>query len=681
MFLEVLKKEQSENLHKVVKNRWKAIQYYWIDDLENCIKYLETALSVAKEFALPNWIIQDILIDLRNSINLKGNKNNKIFLESDAQKELNLETKALFYPIVDRYDKELNEEITKQVISYSTRSPYSVSWSNHINTYSELLTNIYIVSVFNGSLTHILMTMDRIKYVAFNLCNEFSDWQFRVLLLKTAISNGKRKEIKGYINLFNDVFGKMNSTDSLEIFKFCNSIPIKFKRDIAKLEAFKYLGYYFSDSDYEVVHKEMISLIEYWIADDNRIVAVGSYIFEALKENSYRLDKNLIVKICLDIIMKKLYRFYDDALDLIAYIGLEDINEQLSIKTIEEINGIIVDKSIRDQCNKLTHAIISIRKTKKEFTLDLHHHVLENMPEFYIGLYTIETLVDSQEDSEEHILKYVLEIKERNRTQGVDGTYTGYGNNLYKTIKNIIKLNNIELHEELVNSILEVALETLLCRKQLISDKIDAIKLIIFVKNNCYGRNINFNNYIQEIRNNREIVIDGYSDPFFKQTITSLQFNLVMLQIVFEDLDNNLLDVLGEYGELDEFEKIEALKAVITTFENEFCKKIDKRLLCMILQFVLGLSHDSNHDIRFYSVKALILMITQETKTTILTQLSKRMDYDSVYIKNHIMNQFDRLLNVDLRVTNLMVQKASVDNHYVIRKRGIDFLEKNVSVK
>ncbi|MFJ5717515.1 hypothetical protein [Neobacillus sp. NPDC093127] len=677
MFMDVLKKEQSENLHKVVKNRWKAIQYYWNDDLENCIECLEVALSKAKEFSLPNWIIQDILIDLRNTVNLSGYKNNEIIIESDAQKELNHETKALFYPLIDRYDKELQEEITKQTISSSTKSPYTFSWSNHINIYSDLLTKIYVISVFNGSLTHILMTMDRLKYVAFNLCNEYSDWQFRVLLLKVAIRNGKKEEIKGYIKLFNDVFGKMNSSDSLEIFKFCNSIPINHKRDIAKLEALKNLGYYLSDSDYEVVHNELIILIENWIADDYRIVAVGSYLFEALRENSHRFDKNIIIKLCLDIIIKKLYRFYDDALEIIAYIGLKDINEELSKKTIDEINRLIVDKSIREECNNLAKAIIAIRKSKKEYTSVLHRNVLEHMTNFNLEIYTIETMVDTQEDSEEQILKYIFELKERNRTQGINGSYTGYANNLYQTIKNIIKLNNIELHGELVNSILEASLETVLSRKQLISDKIDAIKMIIFVKQNCDVGNINFNYYIKEIRNNKELVIDGYRDPFFKKTNTSLQFNLVMLKLVFEDLDINLLfDILGSYGELDEFEKIEALKAVISTFENDICNKIDKRFLFMLMQFVLSLSHNKNHDIRFYSIKALLLMITEDTKTTILTQLSKRMDYDSVFIKNHIMNQFDRLLNIDLKVTNLMIQKASVDNHYVIRKRGLDFLEK-----
>ncbi|AEF17817.1 hypothetical protein Thexy_1793 [Thermoanaerobacterium xylanolyticum LX-11] len=678
LLLSTLENLQSKKLHEVVVNRWKAIQYFWNDDIDRCITYEEAALEIAKKNSLSNWIVQDILIDLRNLYMLQGQQNNQIVFNSEAQKELDNESTVLFYPLIDRYDKSLYEEITKQNIKSLTRSPYTVSWGNNIDKYIDYLSNVYVTSVFNGSLTHILIIIDRLKDIAFNLCKEYSDWQFRVLLLKLSIRQGNKKETKEFIEFFNDVIGKMNSSDSIEIYNFCNSVPIKYQRDIAKLEAFKYLGYYFSDKDYENISKEIISLIEDWITSEKRNIAVGDYIFEALKENCYRIDRNIIIRICLDIFDKKLYRFYDKALDLIANVGLENIDNDLAKKTINEINKIVTDETIRSKCNNLESAIISIRRSKRDYTDKLHESVSKFMPNFYEETYKLETMIDSLENSEEYIFKYVYKIKERNQTQGKDGKYSLYAYSLFTIIKNIIDMNKIDNNDKLLSTILEVSLETLLCPKQLLLEKVEAIKLIIYMKLNSTSEMYDFEKFFCQIESKKDVVVDGFCDHFYKQTNITIQFCYMLMKMVFDNLDNGeLLEYLGMYNELEESEKIEALKALISVFENNYCSKINDNILFMFLQFVLGLSHDSNHDVRYYAVKTLLLMISPATKDPIFTRLSKMMDYDSAYIKNLIINQAENLINIYPDILNFIIQKASVDNHYVIRKRGCELIAKN----
>ncbi|MGV8149925.1 MAG: hypothetical protein ACLKAN_13070 [Alkaliphilus sp.] len=321
---------------------------------------------------------------------------------------------------------------------------------------------------------------------------------------------------------------------------------------------------------------------------------------------------------------------------------------------------------------------MAVRKTARESTTKLHQNVSEVMPKFYEGTYKLETVVDSQEDSEEYILKYISKIKERNRKQGVSGKYSVYADFPYTTIKNIIKLKEIDIKEELMDTILEALLETLFCPKQLLLDKIEAIQLIIFIKINSNKTDYDFKNYMTKIKNDEEIVLRGRSDFFlFKQTEKTIQFNFTMMQLVFNDLDYiDLLDILGAYGELNEFEKIEALKALISVFENGYADEIDKIFLFMILQFALGLSRSTNHDVRYHSIRLLLLIMTDDTKKPILTQLSKTMDYDSGYIKNLIINKIDALITINLDIGNFIMQKASVDNHYIIRKCGCEFIEK-----
>lgn len=678
LLLSELEKLQSEKLHEVVINRWKAIECYWNDDIDKCIKYKEKALDIAKENALPDWVVQDILIDLRNLYRFQGEQNNKIIFKSKAQEELEKKTTALFYPIIDRYDNYLYEEMTKQVIKSSIRSPYTVTWGNNVYKYVCYLSNIYVVSVFNGSLTHISMMIDRLKNIAFNLCKEYSNWQFRVLLLKLSICKGKKTEIEGFVELFNDIFGKMNASDSLEIYNFCNSVPIKYKRDIAKLIAFKHLGYFFSDEDYKNISKEIIDIIEKWLNSEKRITVLGGYIFEALKWNCNRMDRNIIIRICLDVINNKLYRFYDKALDIIANIGLKNIDDNLAKRTINGINKIVINKTVRDNCNNLENAIISVRKSRKSDTDKLHENVSKVMPEFYEGIYKLETVVDSQKDSEEYIYKYISEIKKRNQTQGKSGKYSGYSYSPFAVIKNIIDINKVNINEELLSAIFEVSKETLFCPKQLFSTKVEAIKLIIYIKLNSKLKVYDYEKFFRQIESNKDVVLDGFADPFSKQTNRTIQFHYMMMRMVFDGIDSGeLLEFLGMYNELEESDKIEALKAIISVFENNYCSKVDENILFMILQFVLGLSRNANHSVRYFAIKALLFMITPATEDPIFTQLSKTMDYDSVYIKSLIIDHAENLMNINPDILNFIMQKASVDNNYIIRKRGREFIKQH----
>ena len=70
MFLDELKKEQTEGYFQIVCFRWKAIQKYYMGDIKRSVEELEAALHLAKEMDQPSWMIKDILIDLRNLNNI-----------------------------------------------------------------------------------------------------------------------------------------------------------------------------------------------------------------------------------------------------------------------------------------------------------------------------------------------------------------------------------------------------------------------------------------------------------------------------------------------------------------------------------------------------------------------------------------------------------------------------------
>ena len=103
---------------------------------------------------------------------------------------------------------------------------------------------------------------------------------------------------------------------------------------------------------------------------------------------------------CLDVIDRKMYRFYDDALKLISEVGIKNAADALVYRTINTINSILIDDTLRNKyISSLERVIISIRSAKKEdLTDELHRNVLKYMPEFYKGTYALVTMSDSKED-------------------------------------------------------------------------------------------------------------------------------------------------------------------------------------------------------------------------------------------------------------------------------------------
>lgn len=162
MYLDTLKAQQAEEHYQIVYIRWQAIQAYFSGDIEKCVEYLEAALKLAKDTAQPTWVIKDILVDLRNQHWTCCTVRN-VYSEPPAQKELTESSEELYYPILDRIHESLHEKYIEGLYKKKTGSPYSVTIGNNLDQYGEMLASSLIVSMYNGSLTHILLIYEKIK--------------------------------------------------------------------------------------------------------------------------------------------------------------------------------------------------------------------------------------------------------------------------------------------------------------------------------------------------------------------------------------------------------------------------------------------------------------------------------------------------------------------------------------
>ena len=481
MFLEELRAQQESEYFQIVQIRWQAIQTYFVGDIEKCVEHLETALSLAKETAQPAWVIKDILVDLRNQHWTRCTTRNE-FYDTPAQKELTESDEELYYPILDRINESLNGKYIEGLYKKKTESPYAVTIGNDLDQYAEMLASSFIVSMYNASLTHILLIYDKIKDFVFYLSCKYSDWNIRLNLYKLAIFNGNEKEVKGIQNSYPEVLNNLNADEALSIMDFCSNHPIKYKRFSSQLLAFGAVGYFLDDKAFERYEKFIVAEIKDWLSSDNSIVAIGQNIFKSLSGVAYRISQDTLGEICCQFIERHYSRWYMDMFKLLAnHMDLRKMSNESAQILVKNIIDILDNENEREQINYFPAFLWVLRKQNRLLTNDMDKKIAEYFPIYYSGAYKLETSENEKQDIPEFVRDYIKHIKKNNEMQGKGGAYFGHGIHEIATVRAILLGKEFECNSETMDMLISVVADTLLISKESISEKLDAVALLICV--------------------------------------------------------------------------------------------------------------------------------------------------------------------------------------------------------
>ena len=173
---------------------------------------MKEALALAEDNngKVAEWLIQDILIDLRNRENNIAETKNQYLRKTEGQKGLDNRQEKLYYPLIDRNEKNLLEWIEKERHKNEMRS-YS-SWSSYgdLSFLSDYIADIYYQAMMFGSLTHLNRVYSLIQNLTYQL-SKFSDyWPWVMTLLSTTIVTLDRKKTTQITRHFGKLLEKMN---------------------------------------------------------------------------------------------------------------------------------------------------------------------------------------------------------------------------------------------------------------------------------------------------------------------------------------------------------------------------------------------------------------------------------------------------------------------------------------
>lgn len=371
MYLDTLKEQQNDGYYQVVQIRWQAIQAYFAGDIEKCVECLKKALKLAKESKQPTWVIKDILVDLRNQDLTRCIEKNEDY-NFEAQNELTESNEELYYPILDRIHESLHEKYIEGLYKQKTGSPYSVTLGNNLNQYGEMLASSLVVSMYNGSLAHILCMYEKIRDFVFYLSCKYDDWNLRLILYKLAIFAGEEKEIKGIQDSYPEVLNKLTANEAASIMDFCLNHPLKQKRLSSQLLAFGAVGYFLDDKCYEHYEKTVVNEIKSWLSSDIVVVSAGQNIFKCLSGVAYRMSQDTLCEICCQFIDRQYSRWYMDMFKFIAQrINLQKMKVDSAKVLVEHINGMLDNEKEREKISYYPAFLCVLRKQNRELTEEM----------------------------------------------------------------------------------------------------------------------------------------------------------------------------------------------------------------------------------------------------------------------------------------------------------------------
>lgn len=670
LYLEDLKKSQTEEHYAIVQIRWQAIQAYFMGDLQKCVDHLENALTLAKETKQPLWVIKDILVDLRNQQITLNNTKNIFYPQPEAQQELADSEEELYYPLIDRIHESLYGKIVEELYKNKIESPYTVTLGGSYEQYGNLLASSFVIAMYNGSLTHILLIYEKIKDFIFYLSCKFSDWHLRKRLLQLAIFDGKDKEFEKLRDSYPELLNQMSSEDAAEIMDFCGNHPLPHRRFVSQLRGFGALSYYLNDKDFQRYEEHIISEIKAFIENESHILSIGHTIFKGLGGAAYRMSQDTLAEICVMFMERHYRRWYMDLFGFIANrINLKKMRKESAKALINRIIAAMDDEEDREAMKHKLSFLFILRKQDRSLTEELDSKIAEHFPEFYSKTYKLETTEAEQEDLPGFIQRYVEQINSNNVRQGAGGVYYEYATRNAATIRSILLWHENLWDSALMDSVVAAATDTIIKSKEGIQIKLDSVALLICIALK-FPEHFERNRSVYDLIYEKRVEIESADSSIIESNINGISLK-IGLQLLFTAMD---IDTYSDMLELipliqgDTATTISVAQMIDKYLEVTANVTFPQRIEGIVLQNVLQWLNSENLDIRCIAARILLTLARNpENESIVNRRLLNLIDTECVFIKNMVQRRIGEAKGITEKTKEYIFAKCENDPCYVVR--------------
>ncbi|MCA9766929.1 MAG: hypothetical protein KC455_10995 [Carnobacterium sp.] len=668
LFLEELKKSLPPTYFNIVSIRWTAIREHYHGNIDKSISKLTEAYNLSQENNIDQWFVQDILIDLRNEIILKHQIRNEISNKNFGQEELNKKQEKLYYPVVDRNEKNFLEWIEKERQKEEIRSSNSHHFYGDLTSLSDNIANIFFQSMIFGSFTHLTRIYSHIQKLTYQLCSFTDNWPWFMSTLKNSIMELDIKKVPQITEHFELLLEKMNSEDALEIYDYSSNYPLDYHKFKANLLAMSEIGYYLSKEDFEIKWKNLKIRIDDWLDETNSSVNLMFPIFNCLNKISERLPNSYLINLSLNILSSEKKRYHESAMKLmIKSIDFSSTSEEENKRVITMLINLIKRKdAIMDNSNYIEQLCFSLGLTDTPCKDELEIVLKKEWPIFYENEYLVETTKENYVN-EMFLQKQITIIKSRNKEQGKDGKYSFYSNSPLFSSKFVISNSDEAIDQTILDELLCATTQTILSTQQLVEEKFNAYQLLIQLyqyDDSIFERNSSEVEKIFKLSDTTESY-DHITSNINKNLIT-FAHNLLSV-CLGNDKYYEILSELSTYN--DDNSKIAACKLIENFSNNNYHSEIPSEIETLLFQYCLIWNNTSSFQVRRHTIKILILFLKFNKFVPLINQqFINLMTNDNAYIKSYLAHSAKKIEYYDKKTGDFILNTALKDNNYVIRK-------------
>lgn len=302
--------------------RFEALSFILKGDFCQAYDREKEAYSLATEFKLPHWIINDILIDIRNLEHLVIRKNPEKIIDIYAQDIINEIDTLIYMPVIDRYLENAYKGVHEEEIKRNTATYGTTFLGSNMNTVISEVENSFFSSFFYGSYTHMILTRDTLSKILYKYGKLFDNSEIIYASLKMMLLSGQCKDFKRIVNLEWCSINNIIVTKSDELWNDICKAEVN-RQETIKINTLSKIGLYLSDDNFVDAGKYILELSQRLTID------LSDDYFDCIINLCDRFKQSDIVKALITIINNKSYSLARKLVALIFKLKITKVSKDI----------------------------------------------------------------------------------------------------------------------------------------------------------------------------------------------------------------------------------------------------------------------------------------------------------------------------------------------------------------
>ena len=649
-----------KKFHGIVEKRMEAFEAFFQTDYKKAFEILsQCAEEVKQNKSIPEWMRNDIAIDLRN-VQIKYNEVlGERSREFVGQKIIDDSEEVLYYPILDRLNSDFYESLSEEIIGNEQGINRPV---NYLSAACDKLVGIFSIALSYGSITHVLVTRKRLYTFLTSEYIRTRNHSLFVFAVKLMILAGDDKALFALCKMSNE----MSDLDAKSVLEMANDINDEYM----KVEAYAYIlnlfGYCFDDYSFKLFEEEFWPLFTKAIKKAIWNDFLIRRIVDAIISCKERIDNGRMAELYLKIFDGKFHGWTINTFQLLDAIDIENLDKKNQEYIANSVIKAIQNKEIRENCHKLQETIAILAKKSQDVAKIIEPILSREMADYYKSFYKVEMDVFQKKNVWLHIKEQLEIVSKQNEERQSGVPFESSTDVSFRTIWNTLEWTEFKPGSENIKALIASIKNTLEGERQTYNAKSEAFSVLIMMLART-PKSKSIKDFVKYLDEEMECITgnENYSKRGFGAAILLMQFGFLK-SFAFGNGLHELMYSLPNIAQDDVYTQYNALRMIKDYVALYGAEKIPKEISESLVQFLLTTSNHSDGIVRFWAIETMGYFIHSSWRDLIVARLSNMMDFDRSDNKTRIIKIISKEPK-DIQ-TEYILNKGLADSNYLVRE-------------